>query len=64
VCYYSAWRGIYGSNIPAPYFADRLSDHLKKKKDIPEIARSQRYANRHALDNNLTPPVAKPHTMC
>jgi REP element-mobilizing transposase RayT len=32
-------------------FVDSLADHLKKHKDIPEIPKSQRYANR--------PPLAK-----
>lgn len=31
-------------------FVDRLVDHLKKHKDIPEIPRSQRYANRPSLE--------------
>jgi REP-associated tyrosine transposase len=30
-------------------FMDKMVDHLKKHKDIPEIPRSQRYANRPAL---------------
>ena len=31
-------------------FVDGLADHLKKHKDIPEIPKSQRYANRPTLD--------------
>ena len=30
-------------------FVDRFADHLKKHKDIPEIPKSRRYANRPAL---------------
>ena len=30
-------------------FIDKLTDHLKKHKDIPEIPRSQRYATRPTL---------------
>jgi hypothetical protein len=31
-------------------FVDKLADHLRKHKDIPEIPRSQRYADRPALE--------------
>lgn len=31
-------------------FADKMVDHLKKHKDIPEIPRSQRYAHRPPLE--------------
>ena len=31
-------------------FVDSLADHLKKHKDIPEIPKSQRYANRPTLE--------------
>ena len=31
-------------------FVDSLADHLRRHKDIPEIPKSQRYANRPALD--------------
>ena len=31
-------------------FVDKLVDHLKKHKDIPEIPRSQRYATRPSLE--------------
>ena len=31
-------------------FVDSLADHLKKHKHVPEIPRSQRYANRPTLD--------------
>lgn len=30
-------------------FIDKLTDHLKKHKDVPEIPKSQRYATRPAL---------------
>ena len=35
-------------------FVDGLVDHLKRHKDIPEIPKSQRYANRPALDKIFT----------
>jgi len=31
-------------------FLDSLADHLKKHKHVPEIPRSQRYANRPILE--------------
>ena len=31
-------------------FVDKLVHHLKKKRDIPEIPRSQRYAHRPPLE--------------
>lgn len=31
-------------------FVDSLADHLRRQKDIPEIPKSQRYANRPTLD--------------
>jgi len=31
-------------------FVDKLTDHLRKHKDVPEIPRSQRYAHRPALE--------------
>jgi len=35
-------------------FGDRLVDHLRKQKDIPEIPKSQRYANQPALAKIFT----------
>jgi hypothetical protein len=32
-------------------FVDSLVDHLKRHKDIPEISKSQRYANESILDD-------------
>jgi predicted XRE-type DNA-binding protein len=31
-------------------FVEKLADYLKKRKDIPEIPRSQRYADRPSLE--------------
>jgi putative transposase len=38
-------------------FVDKLVDHLKKQKDIPEIPRSQRYAHRPSLEKLFSPEV-------
>jgi CRP-like cAMP-binding protein len=38
-------------------FVDKLADHLKKRKDIPEIPRSQRYAHRPSLEKLLSVEV-------
>jgi hypothetical protein len=36
---------------PIPFeFVDSLADYLKKHKQVPEIPRSQRYANRPPLE--------------
>jgi hypothetical protein len=40
-------------------FVDKLTDLLKKHKDIPEIPRSQRYAHRPALEKLLSVEVRK-----
>lgn len=40
-------------------FADKLADHLKKQKDVPEISRSQRFANRPGLDKIFSPAMLK-----
>ena len=38
-------------------FVDKLVDHLKKQKDIPEIPRSQRYAHRPSLEKLFGPEI-------
>ena len=38
-------------------FADTLVDHLKKHRDVPEIARSQGFAQRPALEKLFLPAV-------
>ncbi len=40
-------------------FADKLVDHLRKHKDIPDIPKSQRYVNRPGLDNIFPAAVLK-----
>jgi len=45
------WNEVKGQAILGEDdFVHSLADHLKKHKDIPEIAKSQRYANRPALE--------------
>jgi len=38
-------------------FIDSLADHLRRHKDIPEISKSQRYANRPPLDKLLSESI-------
>ncbi len=48
----SIWQDIKGQVILGDDdFVENLADHLKKKRHIPEIPRSQRYANRPTLEN-------------
>ena len=45
------WHEVRGQAILGEEdFADRLVDQLKRHKDVPDIPRSQRYADRPALD--------------
>lgn len=45
------WKEVRGQAILGEEeFAEKLVEHLKKHKDVPEISRSQRYANRPALE--------------
>jgi hypothetical protein len=47
----SVWNEVKGQTILGEDdFVDSLVDHLKKYQDIPEIPKSQRYANRPALE--------------
>jgi len=44
------WTEVRGQSLLGEdAFMDKLTDHLKKHKDIPEIPRSQRYATRPKL---------------
>jgi REP element-mobilizing transposase RayT len=45
------WNEVRGQTLLGEEgFVDKLVDHLKKHKDIPEIPRSQRYAHRPSLE--------------
>jgi len=56
----SIWHEVRGQAILGEEaFADKLVDHLRKHKDVPEIARSQRYAHRPELETIFTPAVLK-----
>ena len=47
----SIWNEVKGQAfLGDDDFVDSLADHLKRHKDIPEIPKSQRYANRPALE--------------
>jgi REP-associated tyrosine transposase len=44
------WKEVKGQALLGEEgFVDQLADHLKKHKDVPEIPRSQRYADRPSL---------------
>jgi DNA-directed RNA polymerase specialized sigma subunit len=40
-------------------FVDKMVDHLRKHKDIPEITRSQRFAHRLELQKIFLPSILK-----
>ncbi len=40
-------------------FVDKLTDHLKKHKNIPEITRSQRYTDRPSLEKLFTEKILR-----
>ncbi|MGC1455064.1 MAG: transposase [Nitrospirota bacterium] len=45
------WNEVKGQSILGEDdFVDSLADHLKRHKNVPEIPKSQRFANRPALD--------------
>jgi REP element-mobilizing transposase RayT len=49
------WTAVKGQAILGEDdFVDSLVDHLKRHKDIPEIPKSQRYADRPALEKVFT----------
>jgi len=54
------WTEVRGQAILGEEeFADKLVDHLRKHKDVPEIPKSQRYANRPGLDKIFSERVLK-----
>jgi REP element-mobilizing transposase RayT len=49
------WHEVRGQAVLGEDdFAERMADHLRKHKDIPDIPRSQRYADRPAMDQIFT----------
>ena len=45
------WNEVKGQSIlGGDDFVESLSEYIKGKRDIPEISKSQRYANRPTLD--------------
>ncbi len=56
----SIWHEVRGQAILGEEaFADKLVDHLRKHKDVPEISRSQRYAHRPGLDKIFSPSILR-----
>jgi putative transposase len=56
----SIWMDVKGQVILGEdNFVESLVDHLKKHKDIPEIPKSQRYANRPSLDKIFQESIIK-----
>jgi hypothetical protein len=56
----SVWHEVRGQAILGEEaFAEKLVDHLRKHTHIPEISRSQRYANRPGLDKIFAPAILK-----
>lgn len=54
------WTEVRGQSILGEEeFADKLADHLRKHKDVPEIPKSQRYVNRPGLDKIFSASVMK-----
>ena len=54
------WTEVRGQAIlGGEEFADKLVDHLRKHKDVPEIPKSQRYADRPGLDKIFSERVLK-----
>ena len=52
------WNEVKGQALLGEEeFVDSLADHLRRHKDIPEIPKSQRYANRPALDKLLSESI-------
>lgn len=52
------WTEVKGQAILGEDdFVDSLVDHLKRHKDIPEIPKSQRYANRPVLEKIFTKSI-------
>jgi len=56
----SIWHEVRGQAILGEdAFVDKLTDHLRKHKDVPEISRSQRYAHRPELGKIFSPAVLR-----
>jgi REP element-mobilizing transposase RayT len=56
----SVWTGVKGQALLGEDdFVDRHADHLRKHKDVPEIPRGQRYANRPRLEKIFPHSVLK-----
>ena len=54
----SIWTEVRGQALLGEEgFVDKFVDHLKKRKDIPEIPRSQRYAHRPSLEKLFSAAV-------
>ena len=54
------WREVKGQSILGEdEFVVRLADHLNRHKDIPEIPKSQRFANRPELDKIFTERILR-----
>lgn len=54
----SIWNEVRGQAILCEEtFADKMADHLRKHRDMPEISRSQRYAYRPTLDKIFHPVI-------
>lgn len=56
------WTGVRGQALLGEDdFVDKMTDHLKKHKDVTEIPRSQRYATRPALQVLLPKGIENDH---
>lgn len=54
------WNEVKGQSILGEDdFVDSLSDHLKRYKDVPEIPKSQRFADRPELDKLFTASILR-----
>ena len=54
------WNEVKGQSILGEDdFVDSLSDHLKRHKDVPEIPKSQRFADRPELDKLFTASILR-----
>jgi hypothetical protein len=52
------WNAVKGQSILGEdEFVEKLVDHLTRRKDIPEIPKSQRYVNRPGLEKIFTEKV-------
>ena len=52
------WTEVRGQSLLGEEdFVDKLSDHLRRHKDISEIPRSQRYAGRPSLEKIFTEKI-------